>query len=890
MDVITTHVNSDFDCLGAMIAAKRLYPDAEMVFAGAQERGLRQFFLKSAFYAHDFKRVRDLDLEKVTRLILVDVQQADRIGPFAEVARRPGVEIHIYDHHPGSSSDLHGAVEVIEPVGATVTVFSQIFMERGIALGPHEATMMMLGLYEDTGSLLFNSTTERDYQAAAYLLGQGADLNTVSDFLHQDLVPEQVTLLNDLLASCTVLNANGIDVGLAHASSGGFVADLAVLANKLMNMKGYDALVVAVRMGDRVFMVGRSRIPEVPVGEILAEFGGGGHGFAASGTVRKLTLVQVLERLPEVLRRRVNPVWEARHLMSFPVKSVQAQASIMEVRQLLTRYSLNAMPVLEGEVVVGIITRQVAERAAHHRLTEVAVREYMSSEFETVSPETPIDDLKSLIVGRNQRFVPVLDGEVLVGAITRTDLLRHVVTGVRAAHLPGWPVEAIGGGLKQRQVVRRIREQLPQRVGELLGDLGAIGDTLSLRVYAVGGFVRDLLLGRENLDVDVVVEGDGIAFAEAFARRHDCRVRAHRKFGTAVLVFSDEFKIDVASARMEYYLEPGALPTVEDAPLKIDLYRRDFTINTLAVALNRGEFGRLVDYYGAQRDLRDQVLRVLHNLSFVEDPTRVFRAIRFEQRLGLQMGPHTEQLLHSAVRMGFVDRVGGTRLFNELTIILKEADPFPAIARMAELKLLQYIHPAVELRGDGQRVFAAAGKAIHWYELLYTGEQVRGWLVYLLCLVARLSKEQMAELCRRVAVPSRFRGALVEQWPEARRVLSVLERGKRGKDLRSSDLYHWLEPFAPEVLLALLASTRHEHVRREISRYFTRLREVRPLLTGEDLKALGVPPGPTFRTILRTLLDARLNGRVLTRENEVALVRKRFLESTQNNGNGGRGR
>ena len=470
MEVITTHINSDFDCLGAMIAAKRLYPQAEMVFAGAQERSLRAFFLKSAFYAHNFKRVRDVDLDAVTRLILVDVRQSSRIGPFAAVAERDGVELHIYDHHPLGPDDLRGAVEYVEPVGATVTVLAHLFMERGIVPTPEEATLMMLGLYEDTGNLLFSSTTVRDFQAAAFLLSHGANLNTVADFLIQELTSDQVALLNELINTSTLLNVNGVDVTLAHASVDHFVGDLAVLAHKLKDMESLDALIIAVRMEDRIFIVGRSRIPEVPMGKILAEFGGGGHAYAASATVRDLTLIQVLERLPSLLMRHVNPRWKARHLMSAPVKTISDQATIGEVRQILTRYGFSALPVVTGEgSVVGIITRQVAEKAAHHRLGEVSVREYMSGEFQVVAPDAPVERLKELIVGQNQRFVPVMDQGALVGAITRTDLLRHMVSGVRSAPITqgGSEPATHRGGLKRRHVQRLLREQLS---AEMQGD------------------------------------------------------------------------------------------------------------------------------------------------------------------------------------------------------------------------------------------------------------------------------------------------------------------------------------------------------------------------------------------------------------------------------------
>ncbi|MGK2904987.1 MAG: DHH family phosphoesterase, partial [Desulfuromonadales bacterium] len=312
MDVITTHINADFDCLGSMIAAKRLYPEALMVFPGGQERSLREFFLKSAQYSFGFKRVRDVDLESITRLILVDVRQASRIGPFAAVAKRPGIDIHIYDHHASKSGSLNGSVEHVEAVGSTVTVISHLLMEKQVKLTSDEATMMMLGLYEDTGSLTFHTTTVRDYQAAAYLLSNGASLNVVADLIVQEMTPDQVRLLNDLIASKTILNVRGINVALAHATIDYFVNDIATLAHKLKDMENLDALFVIVRMERRVMIVARSRLKEIHVGNILAEFGGGGHASAASCSVRDLTLLQVLDRLPEVLQQQVQPQWQVR--------------------------------------------------------------------------------------------------------------------------------------------------------------------------------------------------------------------------------------------------------------------------------------------------------------------------------------------------------------------------------------------------------------------------------------------------------------------------------------------------------------------------------------------------------------------------------------------------
>ena len=878
MDLITTHINADFDCLGSMIAARRLYPGAAMVFPGGQERTLREFFLKSAQYAFDFQKLKDIDLDQVDRLILVDVRQSSRIGPLDKLANRPGLTLHIYDHHPDSAADLRGEVEHVRAVGSTVTVLTLLFMERGLVPNADEATMMMLGLYEDTGSLTFATTTVDDYRAAAFLLEHGANLNVIASMLARELTPDQIRLLNDLLANRGVLNVHGIDISITHASVDYFVGDIAALTHKLRDIENLDALIVAVRMESRVFLVARSRRPEINAGEILAEFGGGGHASAAAASVRDQTLPQVLEKLPELLQRHVHPQWLVGHLMSTPVKSVTPGDTVASAHQLFNRFNINAAPVLDAGQVRGVITRQVADKAIYHGMGAQPVGEFMTGEFRAVTPETTVEELKELIVSGNQRFVPVLREGRLVGAVTRTDLLRHLTASSGGAPRAVGLGKPPGRQLRRAQVQRLIRGRLPQNVQQLLTALGLVADRLGVAAFAVGGFVRDLLLNQPNLDVDVVIEGDGIAFAEAFALENGGRVRCHRKFGTAVIIFPDGFKLDVTSARLEYYLHPGALPDVEHASVKLDLYRRDFTINTLAIALNPGQFGELVDHYGGVRDLEERAVRVLHNLSFVEDPTRMFRAVRFEQRLGFHIGRQTEQLLRSAVRLGVLNRVSGKRLASELMLILAERNPLAAVNRLAAFDLLHALHPGLAKRLDFQREFDEAKRAMDWYDLLYTGQPCRRWICYLLVLTATLSPEGMHGLCQRLSLPRRDIELLVDQRRTGVRLLRRLEaRRSQARQPRAVDLHRWLTPLATEVVLFMMALTGQERIRQWLSRYITQLRGVRALLTGHDLQRLGVAPGPAYKTILADLLRARLNGEVTTTEDERRLVRRKYL-------------
>ncbi|OGU07570.1 MAG: polya polymerase [Geobacteraceae bacterium GWC2_58_44] len=870
MDVITTHVNADFDCVGSMVAAKKLYPEALLAFSGAQEKGVRDFLQKPAATPLEFTRLKDVDFSRITRLIIVDCQHSSRIARFGDLAKGGGVEVHIYDHHPKSSGDIPASGGVIRSCGSTTSILTGMLMRQGIEVNPYEATVMMLGIHEDTGNLTFPSTTVEDYAAAAWLLERGANLNEVADSIGKELTAEQVSLLNDLLTSLKTSSLKGIDVSVAHASVDRYVGDIANLAHMIRDMENLQALFLVVGMADRVLVIARSRVPEVRVGEILHEMGGGGHATAASATIKGLTLIQVLEQLEAVLRKRVDPRRVAGDIMSSPVKTLPPECSIEEARERLVRYNVSAMPVLDGETVCGIISRKTVEKALYHNLGQVPAAEYMHSEFFSASPETPITEIQSYMVGGDARLVPVLSNGRLVGVVTRTDLLRYSLGSEAIYDLARDATQ-----VKSRGVEGLMKKHLSRRSIEILHHLGETGDRLELAVYAVGGFVRDLLLGHQNMDVDVTVDGDGILFAEAFAAQHGCRVKSHQKFGTAVIVFADGFKIDVASTRLEYYVSPGALPTVERSSLKMDLYRRDFTVNTLAIRLNGTAFGQLIDFFGAYRDLQAKVIRVLHNLSFVEDPTRVFRAIRFEQRLNFKIARHTEDLIRNAVKMDFLEKLGGKRLLSELVQILREKEPLKGIWRMASLGLFRFIHPSLELSVPMQGTLEEVRYIVSWFDLLYLERPYEKWAVYFLAICETLSYDQFWGTCTRLAVSEHYKERLVEMRQQGEELIAAMEARLAGQGkLDNSEVYFFLRGLSVEVLLYQMAKSRSSEVKRLISLYFTKLHGVRSQIGGDDLKQLGVRQGPRYRELLDLVLSARLNGLVVSREDEIELVRE----------------
>jgi tRNA nucleotidyltransferase (CCA-adding enzyme) len=637
----------------------------------------------------------------------------------------------------------------------------------------------------------------------------------------------------------------------------------------MRDMENLQVLFLAVSMGNRVYLVGRSRVREVDVGAVLREFGGGGHATAASAAVRELTLIQVLARLEDVLKSKVQLRRLARDIMSQPVKTVSALQNIMAARDLLNRYNLNAMPVMRQDDMVGIISRRIVERAMFHGLGNAPVTDYMNTEFMRAAPETSIELIQDYVVGQNRRLVPIFADQQLIGVVTRTDLLRAMHAGVALYDLGREPQPMRG-----RLLDGLIKKTVSPGIYALLRQFGETGDALAVQVALVGGCVRDLLLGQVNADLDLTVEGDGIAFAETFAAAHQARVRTHHKFGTAVIILPNGLKVDVASTRLEYYDSPGALPTVERSSLKLDIYRRDFTINTLAIRLNHDQFGHLVDYFGGQRDLQDKSIRVLHNLSFVEDPTRVFRAIRFEQRLGFHIATHTENLIKNAVKLNLLHSLGGKRLLTELALILKEKEPIKAVQRMSSLGLLPFIHVSLRLTEHLQQLFREAQEIMVWYSLLFLERSCEQWLVYYLILCHDLDDTEFSEVCLRLVVNGDRLKSYLAQRTAVRQCDSDFKRHSHHQtELRPSELYRALSGLSDAFLLYLMTTTHHDTLRRGISYFFTHLQEVHCLTSGDDLKQLGIRPGPRYTEILTALLDARLNGEVQSKEDELQFVR-----------------
>lgn len=877
--LITCHSNADFDALAAMCAAALIYGPCDVLFPGTQEANLQTFYQElkerpGAAPGCTFLDDRVPEFSKYGRLVAVDTRRRSRLRHVWPLLDNPGTRIEVWDHHPETSDDVHAHVCHAEICGAVTTLLIEEIQKRNIAVSRETATVLGLGIYSDTGSFSFSSVTQRDFAAAGWLLGRGMDINIISEKTAFSMTKEHIRALNALLESAQTYHINGADVVLAEATLDSYLDDFAFLAHKMMEMEKFDILFAIGRMDDRIQIVARSRSHAVNVGAVCSAFGGGGHAYAASASVRDKTLSEVRDGILTQLYLQEEGEKTARDYMSQPAIGIEEGHTIAEADELMLHFGLKTMPVFAPMTrhCTGLIDSQITQKAIAHGLAGAPLTDYMRRNLKTLPVTATLRDITTVIVGARQRLVPIVSGgSSVVGVVSRTDLINIF------AQEPG-RMNPTDRAPKSRNMGRTMRDRLPKDVLDILEKAGALGRSRQTPVYVVGGFVRDLLLKTPNHDIDLVVEGDGIGFARAFAGVLGGRVRVHKKFLTSVVIFpgagGKEERVDVATARLEYYESPAALPTVEHSSIKMDLYRRDFTINALAIRLDCEPMGEIVDFFGGQKDIRDRVIRVLHTLSFVEDPTRCLRAVRFEQRYHFRIGPATEKLIKNDVSLKLLDKLSPSRLFNEFEHICAEETAILCIRRLHELGILQAIHPQLSINPDRKEMLIRTAKVMAWYRLLYIDEEMRPWLVYFLVLCSSLTYAVTLEVFRRLGIPPALKNEVLGCREKARSLRSSLKRLTATPGFRVSALCSMLRPLPVEFVLYLMADMEVPETRRALSRYITVWRTEKPGVDGSDLKKLGLAPGPAYGVILQRLLEAKLDGTAASPEEQLSLARE----------------
>ncbi len=903
-DVITTHQNADFDAFAATVGASLLFPEARIVFAGSLNRNVREF---AALHGEHLPTVgvRSLDFDSVRRLIMVDTADCARLAELAPLCGRPGVEVIVFDHHqeeaPERPSFVEGENWVVSPDGAQATSMVHILREREVPISPLEATIFALGIHEDTGSLTYPRTTVRDAEMLALCMRLGASQTLIEYYLHNPLTLEQREILLRMVDEVRVERVRGMEIHVVAMSNPVYVDGLSVIAHKVMDLLNSDVLLQIVEMEGRVFVTARSRSTAVDVARLLVSVGGGGHAQAASAVLRDTSPEEVLGLLLDELAATAPTLPTAGDIMSRPVRFIDVETSVEDALLAAQRYGHSGISVKEGDKVVGIVARRDLDKAVRHGLGHAPVKGVMTRNVVFAPTSATVEELRRLMASTNVGRLPILtdaayedarrsgvvDVSTVLGIATRTDVLAALQAG------------GVGESESDEAVVCTIPSlsDLPA-FGTLFRAISALSEDFS-GVYLVGGFVRDLLLGKPNADVDIAVDGDGVEFARRLAARMGGRVRVHQEFQTAVVLISTDavgegeapipigpepFHVDVATTRTEFYDYPAALPSVEHASIRQDLFRRDFSINAMAVALKGEEFGEVLDFFGGLKDLHEGVIRVLHNLSFIEDPTRIFRAVRYENRYGFRMDEQTRSLARACVDMRLVGDLSSARLRDELVALLGEADVDWTLGRLYELGVARQVHPKL---ATGERTMDLIHALDALVEDFALAAEVVTWRLRLAAITRNMSHEELFIWLEKLRLRHADRQVVRDSVILGPRLVEQLAE----QDMGDWDIFSLLHKVPLESVVFALGRAPAGVGRDRLRRFLGVLRGRALEVVGADIIGLGLPEGPAVGRVLTELTRRRVEGSLEGRDEELeaarALVEAMLMDATR--GRNGKG-
>ncbi|MGI2906406.1 CBS domain-containing protein [Tolypothrix sp. VBCCA 56010] len=880
MDLILCHTTADFDALGAAVGLTRLLPGSLIVLTGGSHPPVRDFL---ALHRDEYPLIerRSVNPEKIRSISVVDTQQRDRLGKAAEWLDLPNLkEIIVYDHHIGQESDIPATVAHISSVGATTTLMVELLQKQEISLTPAQATVMALGIHVDTGSLTFDSSTPRDALALAWLMQQGASLSVIAEYLDPGLSVQLQQLLTQAIDKLQSICIRGYAIAWVILKTDKFVPGLSSLASQLMTLTEIDALLLAneypAENESRLTVIGRSQIKNVNLHELFEPLGGGGHSQATSVNLRGVDPQVILNQLIDSIKANIPHPPTARDLMSSPVRTILPETTIEEAQRILLRYGHSGLSVVDAEAqLVGIISRRDLDIALHHGFSHAPVKGYMTTNLKTITPDTTLPEIEALMVTYDIGRLPVLQDKQLLGIVTRTDVLRELHQG-----------EERGGGERGKGrggesiVISQLQDKLAPQLWQLLNLASKEAEKRGWHLYLVGGAVRDLLLAEESAsalmikDIDLVVDGfhksaevgAGVELAHTLQQVYsNARLEIHGAFQTAALLWHndpelDSLWVDIATARTEFYPYPAANPEVEASSIRQDLYRRDFTINAIALRLTSPRAGELLDFFGGLLDLQAKQIRVLHVNSFIEDPTRIYRGVRFAVRFKFQIEPQTEAYIRYAINSGIYDRTVQqnsktpalqTRLKAELKHILEAHYWKDALQLLDNLGALQCIHPTLKLDEELLRQLRLLERCLRRFD---TQQSLIHWQMRLEAIIAHLTPEYRGKVAKNLQFPEDSIKRLENLTSAEAEVMTLLPTFQRPSQvvqlLRKYDL--------PMLILIAVQSARS--LRRKIWQYLTVWANVQPILNGNDLKRLGYKPGPQFRQMLDDLLAATLDG------------------------------
>jgi tRNA nucleotidyltransferase (CCA-adding enzyme) len=845
---VISYDGAGFTALAPMLALGLLHPNARLILPGNPDQRVQAYLREN----EDTMLLADplaLDLRELTELYIIGNPEDHNFCDLSRYKEAAG-EIVVYSSNPS---------------GTLTSQLVQSLVREEMEISPLQATFLALGIYEETRCLT-SGATPQDFYALARLFERQAHSGMLQKYLQNGGEMDRQLMFEKLVSNYQLDSIAGYRVLFCRGEVWDFLDGLTLLGRELL--KGLEAqMLVAIFPFHGNNYINALALPEASL-DLLEVFS----PFNATGSPANAAFFQegnpdvMMEEVKNLLFKTLSAKTTAADIMNTYVKSIAPETTLSDARDQLEKMASTSLLVAVEGAYIGIISHQQVNKAVRFGYGHDPVEHYMEKNVPTVPPHTSLDTLLGIMARTERELIPVVDSKNrLAGTVSLKEL-------VQAIHQEQNPLTRGLAAIPAEENLRLlIEERVPKYMQGVLHMIGKIGDEMQLPVHAVGGFVRDLILGMPNEDVDVVVEGDALTLATKVNDILGGKLTENKDFGTARITTPRQ-RLDFSTARQEFYAQPAALPEVERASLKKDLFRRDFTINTMAFQLNLSRFGHLFDYFKGLQDLESKTLRVLYSLSFVEDPLRIFRAVRFAVRLGFEIEPESKTLIKNALRSKVLNKVSKDRLGKELGLAFREKRVMLVMKELADLGVLAQIFPKLTLTSENFRIIREIEEL-----LLQTDpaerEQVKPTPLYIAALFYGKSRLDLFSKLHRIRISSREVDMVAAILHDADTAAGMLTE----EGLPPEQVYDIFNKMTFETRLFVLALARGSLPRQYYESFSRKMKNLNPTLTGRDLLNMGLEPGPVFKDILNMLKLEKIKGKLESVEDEIYYIKKHFL-------------
>lgn len=860
MDLIISHENTDIDGLAGMIAASKLYKEGKVVVSENMTTLAKRFL---ALYKDEFEisRYDEVDYENVNRVIVIDTHEYDRLGKMTELINWDEVEVIVYDHHPHQKLDWIN-IDLSENVGSSASIIVNRLKRENIELTRSEATLFALGISADTGNFMHLNTESEDLMAFAYLLDMGANKKVINEYLLETLDKNQKRVFELLIKHRKDIKIKDKNITLFTLKYPRYVTGLNNVVEKIKLLYQLSVVFVLVEMEGKVIIIGRSSDENVNLEEIFSALGGGGHSGAGSVSL-KTDLEIARNKLETTIRDKIKVSVKVQEVMQDAVK-VNQDKKIETVKEMMEEKDISGVLVAnENDRVKGIFTtRDLRRLTEEDDIYRVPVKGYMTKKLIYINPDDTIHRAQEKMVNNDIGRLPVKnENDRVIGVITRRNILNQYYKEETSSQNQNRYVSSLVSISPEKIKISSKLDKLQDEIRKLFRNIGKLAQENDSRVFLVGGMVRDLLLNKENKDFDFVVEGNIEGLIRDVASNYNVNYKYNNNFQTGSMVISNKYDLDFAVSRNELYTHPGALPKVKKADIFDDLFRRDFTINALAVALHPEEYGYLYDFFKAREDVENRILKALHRFSFLDDPTRIIRGIRVVLQHDLEIEEETKALMQEAIRLNQYSDVTFPRIFKELRLLFLEEPGERFLNILEEIPFLRLLYDGYQLPEDIKGKWERVEHYLAYFN--NNNYNVKEWAVYF----SLIFKDIPRSLIERWSLKTRLKEIILFK-PEEYNIEEITEL------IGSVEIYNKLKDISNEKLVLLLAEHDNEKLEEKIFYFLEKISDIKLAIDGNDLIEIGFKEGPIISKALKVLKRQVLKDNLKSRKEQLDYAKK----------------